>query len=104
VPAARTNGRATALAANPERLYEALRGVSASSLTAPHGAAPVATGPTDAAAAPADSAAAVASSVVEVPPPDRPLEPGEVRYPRTARKIARMLLQLADEGDSSFFE
>jgi ElaB/YqjD/DUF883 family membrane-anchored ribosome-binding protein/energy-coupling factor transporter ATP-binding protein EcfA2 len=33
-----------------------------------------------------------------------PLRPDELRYPRTARKIARMLLQLRDEGYASFFE
>ena len=33
-----------------------------------------------------------------------PLRADELRYPRTARKIARMLLQLRDEGYASFFE
>ena len=33
-----------------------------------------------------------------------PLRTDELRYPRTARKIARMLLQLRDEGYASFFE
>ena len=63
---------------------------------------PVPAAEEDAADAEGDVAADGAAAVSSTNP--WPLFAHEVRYPRSARKIARMLLQLRDEGYSSFFE
>jgi len=106
-PAARLENRAGRLADDPERLLVAMAGIAG-------GDGWSAADEIDAEQLePADGVGDAMGSEPTAGASERghgdrggpwPLLANEVRYPRSARKIARMLLQLRDEGYSSFFE
>jgi len=104
---AHAQDRARGLADDPERLFDSMERITA-------GAPPPVEvdAPTADPDATSDADAAEPSVGEEVTPISGsaetasvwPLLAEDVRYPRSARKIARMLLQLRDEGYTSFFE
>ena len=105
-PQTRRHGRARLLADDPSALYADLE-----SITGGDGWGAVEeTMEVEPADVDADEPAEIADD--DAPRVERPttatqrspLSAAEVRYPRAARKVARMLLQLRDEGYTSFFE
>ncbi|MCX5044654.1 hypothetical protein OG921_15915 [Aldersonia sp. NBC_00410] len=116
-PGARRNDRAGLLADDPEQLFTRMEAIAGGDgwsaveqIQAATGDAPELIDGEDEEVADATENVAQAESpglpaaraMVRSGP--WPLRTDELRYPRTARKIARMLLQLRDEGYASFFE
>lgn len=116
-PGARHDDRARRLADDPERLFTTMEVIAGGDGWSAVEQIEAATGDvpesldgedeevadeTESIAQADPSGIPAASAMVQSGP--WPLRTDELRYPRTARKIARMLLQLRDEGYASFFE
>lgn len=116
-PGARNDDRARRLADDPERLFKRMEEIAGGDgwsaveqMEAATGRVPDSlddedeevAGETEGVAQPVPSGSPGDGAIVQSGP--WPLRADELRYPRTARKIARMLLQLRDEGYASFFE
>ena len=116
-PGARHDDRARRLADDPERLFERMEEIAGGDGWSAVEQIEAATGDvpesldgedeevadeTESVAQADPSGIPAAGAMVQSGP--WPLRADELRYPRTARKIARMLLQLRDEGYASFFE
>lgn len=116
-PAARHDDRARRLADDPERLFTTMEKIAGGDGWSARDQIAAATGDVpDSLDGEDEEVADETESIAQAEPsgipaasamgrPDPwPLRTDELRYPRTARKIARMLLQLRDEGYASFFE
>ncbi|MBX7132283.1 MAG: EVE domain-containing protein [Fimbriimonadaceae bacterium] len=117
VPGARHPDRVRLLADDPERLFTSLEGiVGGDGWSAVEQIEAAAGNVYDSLDLENEDAAHRTTSSTQGEPPSFPtsgatpksgpwpLRMDELRYPRAARKIARMLLQLRDEGYASFFE